>query len=69
VAATLPAAQNYPDPICSMHKITKEQIRRQLKCLRPYKAPGPDEIPNIVLSQCAELIADRLLFIYSAILE
>ena len=52
-----------------MHRITKEQIRRQLKRLRPYKAPGPDKIPNIVLSQCAEILTDRLWFIYSAILD
>lgn len=59
----------YPEPICETHKISREQIRRQLKCLRPYKAPGPDNIPNIVLSQCAEAITDRLFYIYSAILE
>lgn len=63
------ATQNYPEPVCGTHKITREQIRRQLKRLRPYKAPGPDKIPNIVLSQCAELITDRLWYIYSAILE
>ena len=59
----------YPEPICKTHKISREQIRRQLKCLRPYKAPGPDNIPNIVLSQCVEAITDRLFYIYSAILE
>lgn len=61
--------QEYPDPICSTHKITREQIRRQLKRLKPYKAPGPDNIPNIVLSQCADILTDRLLYIFRAILE
>ena len=63
------AGQNeYPPPACKTHKISKEQIRRQLKRLKPYKAPGPDGIPNIVLTQCADLLVDRLWYIYNAIL-
>jgi hypothetical protein len=41
----------------------------QLKSIKPYKAPGPDGIPNIVLSKCADLIVDRLFHIYKAMLE
>lgn len=63
------AEQVYPELACRTHEITREQIHRQMKWLRPYKAPGPDNIPNIVLSQCAETLTDRLLHIYSAILE
>jgi hypothetical protein len=62
-------AQEYPAPACSTHKVMRDQIRRQLKRLKPYKAPGPDNIPNIVLSQCIDILTDRLLHIYSAILE
>jgi len=59
----------YPRP-CQVHnKITREQIRKQLKRLKPYKALGPDGIPNIILSKCANLLEDRLFFIYTAILE
>ena len=61
--------QEYPVPVCETHKISREQIRQQLKCLCPYKVPGPDSIPNIVLSQCADILTDRLLYICSAILE
>jgi hypothetical protein len=50
-------------------KITKEQIRVQLKNIKPYKAPGPDGIPNIALSSCADEIVNRLLYIYEAMLE
>ena len=60
--------QDYPEPISETHKILRDQIRRQLKRLKPYKAPGPDSIPNIVLSQCAKILTDRFLFIYSATL-
>ena len=60
---------DYPQLICGTHKISKEQICRQLKHLKPYKAPGPDSIPNIVLTKCADILINRLWFIYSAILE
>jgi Reverse transcriptase (RNA-dependent DNA polymerase) len=59
----------YPTPVSGTHKITRDQIRRQTKHLKLYKAPSPDGIPNIVLSQCADLLTDRLWYIYSAILE
>ena len=36
---------HYPTPICKAHRISREQIKRQLKCLKPYKAPEPDGIP------------------------
>jgi hypothetical protein len=41
MAANHSITQEYPEPICGTHKITKGQIRRQLKRLRPFKAPGP----------------------------
>ena len=50
-------------------KITREQILEQLRRTKLYKAPGPDGIPNIVLSSYANLIVDRLYYIYEAMLE
>ena len=55
------------DPCCMADSITKEQIERQLRRIKPYKAPGPDGIPNIILTKCADLLLDRLLQIYKAI--
>ena len=40
-----------------------------MKWLKPFNAPGPDGIPNIVLMRCADLLVDRLWYIYNAILE
>ncbi|KAF8268519.1 hypothetical protein EI94DRAFT_1467624, partial [Lactarius quietus] len=37
--------------------------------LKPYKAPGPDGIPNIVLIKCADILIDRLWPIYMATLD
>ena len=59
----------YPQPVCKLDPLTKEQIKQQLAKLKPYKAPGPDGIPNIILTKCANALVDRLHPIYSAILE
>ena len=57
----------YPEPICKMNHIARDQIKRRLAKLKPYKAPGPDGIPNIVLTKCADILTDRLYHIYKAI--
>ena len=54
-------------PICKVDPIIKEQIKRALVRLKPYKVPGLDGIPNIVLLKCADVLIDRLWYIYSAI--
>jgi len=59
----------YPEQCESEGSITSDQISAQLKKLKPYKAPGPDGIPNIVLTKNADLIVDRMLPIYKAMLE
>jgi hypothetical protein len=64
----IPADQR-PRPCCKPDKINVEQVKRQLARLKPYKAPGLDGIPNIVLSKCADDLAPRLLHIYVAMLE
>jgi len=50
-------------------KVTKDQIRKQLKKLKPYKAPGPDRIPNIVLTKNADILVNRLYPLYVAMLD
>ena len=59
----------YPRQQQVRSKITREQIRSQLRRIKPYKAPGPDGIPNIVLTKNAQLLTDRLLLIYEAMFE
>jgi ribonuclease HI len=59
----------YPKPICELTPISRDQIKRQLARLKPYKAPGPNGIPNIVLSKCADTIVNRLFYIFKAILD
>lgn len=59
----------YPKPACKFDPITKEQIKRQLARLKPYKALGPDSIPNIVPTKCADILINRLLPIYKCMTE
>ncbi len=54
-------------PCCKVDHIIKEQVAKQLQKIKPYKAPGPDSIPNINLTKCTNLLLDRLFHIYTAI--
>ena len=44
-----------------------EQVQRHITKLSPYKAHGPDGIPNIVLQRCVDLILTRLTCIFRAV--
>jgi exonuclease III len=62
-------APRAPKPCSAPIKITKEQMVKHLKKLKPYKAPGPDGIPNVILSKCADMLLDRLYYAYTAMLN
>jgi hypothetical protein len=66
---TTPLHFVYPKPARKYDPISKVQIHRHLAKLKPYKAPGPDGIPNIVLTKCTNTITNRLYLIYTAIIE
>jgi ribonuclease HI len=65
----IPQNYQYPAPLPDPPPITRCQIERQIRRLSPYKAYGPDEIPNIVLQRCLDLIIDYLYHIYRAIIK
>ena len=44
-------------------------IHKAIKKLKPYKAPGKDDIQNMVIQECIETIIDHLYYIYRAVLE
>lgn len=52
-----------------MDTITREQIKKHIARLKPFKAPGPDGIPNIVLIKCSDVLIDRLWHIYTVTVE
>ena len=59
----------YPEPLPDPPVITPDQVRRHILKTSPYKAHGPDDIPNVVLQQCVALIIKRLTKIFQAIIE
>ena len=59
----------YPNMCCKANQLTKEQILHPLSKLKPYKGPGPNGIPNIILSKCTNLLINKLYHIYRAILN
>ena len=69
VNSTVPANFDYPEPLPDPPQIAKAQLEHLIRRLSPYKAYGPDEIPNVVLQRCLDLLIDYLLHIYRAILK
>jgi len=67
LTSSVPPDFEYPDPLPDPPPITRKQIEAQIHRLSPYKACGPDEIPNIMLQKSFDLIADHLLYIFQAI--
>ena len=66
---SVPRDYRYPKPVAYKPKFTREQIRRVIGKLSPYKAPGPDGIPNVVFKKCADVLLDHLYYIYNATLQ
>ncbi|KAF9538302.1 hypothetical protein CPC08DRAFT_651493, partial [Agrocybe pediades] len=67
--STVPENYEYPPPLPNPPNIETKQIREQIERLSPYKASGPDQIPNIVLQKSVDLIEEHLLQIYNAVLS
>jgi ribonuclease HI len=52
---------DYPEPVPSPPRITSAQVDAAIEKLAAKKAPGPDEIPNLILKKCYNEIKDHLL--------
>ncbi|KAG5349067.1 hypothetical protein C0989_006208 [Termitomyces sp. Mn162] len=59
----------YPFPISTSPSFSTEHILATIGKLLPFKALGPDRIPNIVLKQCTGVLSDHLYFIFAAVFE
>ncbi|KAG5735422.1 hypothetical protein E4T56_gene12779 [Termitomyces sp. T112] len=59
----------YPRPLPAFPGLSRDRILVAIGNLPPFKAPGPDGIPNIVLKQCADALIDHLFFIFVAVFE
>ena len=60
---------DYQEPLLDPLQITTSQVQQHLAKLSPYKAHGPDGIPNIVLQRCTDILLGRLTTIYRAIFD
>ena len=61
-----PHDPEYPDQVDYNFQPLIAQLRCCIVRLSPHKAPGQDGIPNIVLKESMDLIAEYLLCIYQA---
>jgi len=61
-----PNFPGFPEEVAPLPRITRERIKRHALSLSPYKAPGPDGIPNIVLLKSIDVIIDHLYYIFAA---
>ena len=59
----------YPNAADIFRYLTRAQIKDTARKLSTNKAPGPDGVPNEVLKQYIETLADRLNFIFRATFE
>ena len=62
----VPVHAKYPDWVCYKFRLTMTQLCHCIARLRPYKAPGEDGIPNVVIKESFDLIAEHLLRIFQA---
>lgn len=65
----VPPNHIYPMPLHGPHFFLRSRIRQVIKLLSPFKAPGPDKIPNVVLMKCIDMLIDHIFFIFRAVFE
>ena len=54
---------DYPPPLKGVCYFSRACICQVISSLSPYKAPGPDQIPNVVLIKCCNSIIDHLFYV------
>ncbi|KNZ72486.1 hypothetical protein J132_02997 [Termitomyces sp. J132] len=59
----------YPKPLLGIKFFTHMRIHATIRKLPPFKAPGPDRVPNVVLKRCSNTLVDHLHYIFRAVME
>jgi hypothetical protein len=67
-ASTLPSASRPYDNL-TLTRVSDDDVLKALKCLKPNMTSGPDEIPSLVIRDCAAVFADPLCFLFNLILN
>ena len=65
----IPGDYEYPEPAFDFVPVTDEQIRRAVEKLNPFKAPGANGIPNIVIKRCIDMLLPHLGPLFRATFE
>ena len=65
----IPPNADYPPPLKGVWFFSRACIQQVIGSLSPYKAPGPDQIPNVVLMKCCDTIIDHLFYVFRAVIE
>jgi ribonuclease HI len=68
LTSSVPTNFQYPSPLPAPPIISKDRIRKHIRSLSPYKASGPDGIPNVVLQRTVDLIEDYLEPLFQAVI-
>ena len=58
---------HYPEPAFKFERITDDEVKRAIRKLSPYKAPGPNEISNSILTHCVDELTPFIGPIYRAV--
>ncbi|KIN98819.1 hypothetical protein M404DRAFT_30970 [Pisolithus tinctorius Marx 270] len=64
--SSVPQDYRYPMPEAQWSTITKDQLTCMIKNLSPYKAPGPDGVPNIIF-QKSHVLSSYLLHLFNTV--
>jgi hypothetical protein len=67
-ASTIPSA-SLPYDNLTLTRVSNDDVLKALKCLKPNMTSGPDEIPSLVIRDCAAVFADPLCFLFNLILN
>jgi hypothetical protein len=67
-ASTLPSA-SLPYDNLTLTRVSDDDVLKAIKCLKPNMTSGPDEIPSLVIRDCAAVFADPLCFLFNLILN
>ena len=59
----------YPEPAFKFEEIRDDEVKRAIKKLKPYKAPGLNKISNSVLTHCINKLTPYLGLIYRAVFK
>jgi ribonuclease HI len=67
--SSVPVNFNYPNPLPGIKFFTRKRIKETIRTLKPFKTPGPDGIPNIILIKSIDLLINHLYYIFRAVFD